>query len=203
MTGVASQICENPDSETKYKIESEWRQLFGKIPIWGKRNAILGDLSPYASFISYNYNSPIDFNLFEKEANSILTNVVNESSWLYETKHSNGSKALINYTVWSDVYGCNNCGEEIIFWNAAMDFENKNIKDEFKCPYCKAINSKDSSDRIFITKQDHALNQTIRTIKSVPVLIVYTFQNKRFQKTPDEFDFELLKIIDDSGFNGI
>src|SRR5690554_7248754 len=32
MTGVAAQICEKPDTETKYKIEHEWKQLFGKLP---------------------------------------------------------------------------------------------------------------------------------------------------------------------------
>jgi hypothetical protein len=90
MTGVAAQICENPDTETKYKIEHEWKQLFGKLPTWGKRKAICGDLSPFASFISYNYNSPVEHELFEEEINNLLQNVKKECSWLYETKHSDG-----------------------------------------------------------------------------------------------------------------
>ena len=29
--------------------------------------------------------------------------------------------ARVNYTVWSDVFICSNCGEEIVYWNAAAD----------------------------------------------------------------------------------
>jgi DNA modification methylase/DNA-directed RNA polymerase subunit RPC12/RpoP len=202
MTGVAAQICEIPDIETKYKIEHEWKQLFGKLPAWGKRKAICGDLSPYASFISYNYNTPADLDLVENESDAILNDVINNCSWLYETKHSDGGSGLINYTVWSDVFNCTNCGTEIVFWDAAMNFEEKKIDDEFKCQHCKSINAKDSSDRVLITKYDNALKETIRTIKSVPVLIVYTYQNKRYQKVPDSFDIALVEKIENSDFKG-
>ena len=203
MTGVATQICENPDKDTKYKIEQEWKQLFGILPTWGKRKAICGDLSPYASFISYNYNTPTDLNIFEKEADVILNGVIKGCSWLYETKHTDGGLGLINYTVWSDVFNCSNCGKEIIFWDAAMNFDLKKVIDEFNCPHCKSINKKNSSDRVLITKYDHTLKDTIRIIKSVPVLIVYTYKGKRFQKIPDDFDKKLVAKIENNDFNGL
>ncbi|NPD45117.1 DNA methyltransferase [Lentimicrobium sp. S6] len=201
MTGVAAQICENPDNETKYKIEQEWKTLFGSTPNWGKRKAICGDLSPYASFISYNYNTPADLDVVQKESQKILNEVLDECSWLYETKHIDNGLGMINYTVWSDVFNCHNCGHEIIFWDAAMNFDSKKVIDDFECPVCNSINNKKSSERVYETIYDKALEQTINRIKTVPVLIVYTYQNKRFQKTPDENDQKLIRKIENSGFN--
>jgi DNA-directed RNA polymerase subunit RPC12/RpoP len=202
MTGVAAQICGIPDTETKYKIEHDWKQLFGKLPVWGKRKAICGDLSPYASFISYNYNTPADLELVDKEAENMLNDVIKECSWLFETKHTDGGSGLINYTVWSDVFNCSNCGKEIVFWDAAMDMKQQKVLDEFKCPHCKSVNTKDSADKVIVTKYDSALKETIRTIKSIPVLIVYTYKDKRYQKAPDNYDFELISKIENSDFNG-
>jgi DNA modification methylase len=203
MTGVAAQICGNPDIETKYKIEHEWKQLFGKLPVWGKRKAVCGDLSPYASFISYNYNTPADLELVDTEAENILNDVIKECSWLYETKHTDGGSGLINYTVWSDVFNCTNCGNEIVFWDAAMDMKQQKVLDEFNCPHCKSVNTKDNADKVIVTKYDNALKETIRIIKSIPVLIVYTYKGKRYQKAPDNYDFELILKIENSDFNGL
>lgn len=67
MTGVAAQMCENPDPEFKYQLEKEMPGIK-----WGARKAILNDLSPAATFIAYNYNTPVDVAEFEKEAKRIL-----------------------------------------------------------------------------------------------------------------------------------
>jgi DNA modification methylase len=198
MTGVAAQICGNPDTETKYKIEHEWKQLFGKLPRWGKRKAICGDLSPYASIISYNYNTPADLELVDTEAENILNDVIKECSWLYETKHTDGGSGLINYTVWSDVFNCTNCGKEIEFWDAAMDMKLQKVLDEFKCPHCSTLNDKNSAEKTWITFFDTELNKTIRIAKSVPVLIVYTYNGKRFQKAPDANDKKLIERINEN-----
>ena len=196
MTGVAAQICENPDAETKYKIEHEWKQLFGKLPTWGKRKAICGDLSPFASFISYNYNSPVELELFENEINILLEKVTKECSWLYETQHDDGGIGSVNYTVWSDVFICSNCGEEIVFWDAALDRVQKKVLDEFSCPKCKSINSK-SSEKSWITVFDNDLNKIIKIAKTIPVYIVYTYKGKRYFKAPTDFDLKLIKKINE------
>jgi hypothetical protein len=197
MTGVAAQVCENPDSETKYKIEQEWKQLFDKTPSWGKRQAICGDISPYASFISYSYNTPVDLDVVESESDQILMDVISKCSWLYETKHTNGGVGLINYTVWSDVFSCANCGKEIVFWEAAMNMEKKKITDTFNCLHCNSINDKGSADKKWITFFDAQLNKTINIAKSVPVLIVYTYNGKRFQKSAATEDIKLVQKINE------
>jgi DNA modification methylase len=195
MTGVAAQICENPDTETKFKIELEWMQLFGKLPTWGKRKAICGDLSPYASFISYNYNTPADLEIVEKESENIFKDVLEQCSWLYETKHTDDGIGSINYTVWSDVFNCTNCGNEIIFWDASLDLEKKEVIDKIKCNICNNIDTKDNSNRVYTTYYDNIIKESISQVKYIPVLIVYTYKNKRFQKKPDNYDIGIIDKI--------
>jgi DNA modification methylase len=197
MTGVAAQLCANPDPETKYRIEKERRNLGLPAPLWGARRAVLGDLSPIASFIAYNYNTPVDVDAFEQEARRILAEVEAECGWMYETRHTNGKMGKINYTVWSDVFTCPQCGGEIVFWDAAVDKARGEVRDEFACPGCGALHTKRSVEKTWITRYDTALNQTIRQTKTVPVLINYTAGGKRFEKIADAEDLALIQKIDE------
>ena len=56
---------------------------------------------------------------------------------MYETLHTDGkTKGRINYTVWSDVFSCGECGKEIIFVEEALDTETGSIRETFPCPHC-------------------------------------------------------------------
>ncbi len=100
MTGVAAQL--SGDRETVeslgYKVTKdgtilEQKQENGKA-VWmpfsklGPRKAILNDLSPAATFIAYNYNTPVDVSEFEKEAERILAETEKEWGWMYATLHA-------------------------------------------------------------------------------------------------------------------
>ena len=87
MTGVAAQACANPEAQYKIQIESEWAQAGRGLPEWGRRYAILNDLSPSATFIAYNYNTPVDGKLFEQAANALLSRFEATYGWMYKTRH--------------------------------------------------------------------------------------------------------------------
>ena len=144
MTGIAAQMCGQPDLDFKRKIEEEMPDSK-----WGYRKAILCDLSPVATFITYNYNTPVNDTEFERESFRILSEIEEEYGWMYETTHVadgqtqyttdiNGTKRLakgkINYTVWSDVFVCTGCSLEILFYDIAWDKEKKRVRKEFHCP---------------------------------------------------------------------
>ena len=199
MTGVAAQMCGKCDIDLKNKIEEEFQKLEYKKPVWGARHAILGDLSPVASFIAYNYNTPVNAKRFELEAKKILSEVEKECGWMYETRHIDGSIGKINYVVWSDVFICPDCGGEIIFYDAAVDKEKGEVKEEFACPICGAKHTKKQVSKAMQTVFDKALNKTIQQAKTVPVLIQYVdTKGKRHEKKPDNFDFELINKIENS-----
>ncbi|WP_019416000.1 DNA methyltransferase [Paenisporosarcina sp. TG20] len=203
MTGVAANFCgdKNKIKEIGYTIEDNnvIDENGNAVTTVGKRQAILSDLSPIASFIASNYNSDRFKNGFLEQGLSILKQVEAEYGWMYETLHYD-QKARINYVVWSDVHTCPSCGEEIVF---GKEFEEKsnNIRGEFNCYHCDASVSKRKLVKVWKTIFDLKLNDTIETVKQIPVKINYTFEKKRYDKEPDSFDLDLLKKIEDLTIN--
>ncbi len=226
MTGVAAQMCGNKEAVESlgYKVERDGTILdesgkpFSKL---GARFAVLNDLSPAATFIAYNYNTPVDAKAFEREAKRILKDVEEECGWMYCTLSSEKLEDIerarsllkdrgkdfskeplawgrINYTVWSDVFSCPECGGEVVFWEAAVDKEEGKVRSEFSCPHCGASLTKKRMDRVIETKFDPAIGETVKQAKQIPVLINYSIGKKRYEKTPDEFDLALIEYIEKS-----
>ncbi len=176
------------------------------------RRAILVDLSPAATFIAYNYNTPVDVAAFEREAKRILREVEAECGWMYETWHKSpqdlsgfqnltglsGVKGRINYTVWSDVFLCPYCGDEIVFWDAAVDQEAGKVQDRFPCPGCGAEVTKRDLSRATDRVWDSALGREIERARQVPVLINYSVGKRRYEKKPDADDLALIRRIEES-----
>jgi DNA modification methylase/predicted RNA-binding Zn-ribbon protein involved in translation (DUF1610 family) len=207
MTGVAAAMCENPDRDFKIKLEEEARKE-GKTIEWGARKAVLCDLSPAATFIAYNYNTPVDVTEFEKEAKKILKEVEDECGWMYQTNHTidgtfqlgidgNPIKGRINYTVWSDVFLCPNCTKEMVFWDVAVNKKTGKVMDKFHCPHCGLLTDKRNVDKAKTTTYDKALGKTIEQTKQVPVMINYSVGRQRFEKSPDNEDLKLIEKIEE------
>ena len=207
MAGVAAAMCENPDGDFRMKLEEEARKE-GKVIEWGARKAILCDLSPAATFIAYNYNSPVNVEEFEREAKRILQEVEDECGWMYKTNHTidgmyqigiDGKpiKGRINYTVWSDVFLCPNCTGEMVFWDVAVNKQTGKVMKEFHCPHCGLLTDKRNVEKAKITIYDKALGETIEQAKQVPVMINYSVGRQRFEKAPDDDDLKLIEQIED------
>src|SRR5690554_3222111 len=110
MTGVAAQMCGNPEADLEFKLQLEKEMPNIK---WGARKAILNDLSPIATFIAYNYNNEFDIDKYRNEIQRINKELEKKCKWAYLTDHNkkdktflndtNGKKGLLDYIVWSDV----------------------------------------------------------------------------------------------------
>ena len=158
------------------------------------RRAILSDLSPVATFIAYNYNTPIDDTDFVLEARRILKEVTSACGWMYETWHPHcdapdRAKGRINYTVWSDLFECPYCSAEVVFWEAAFDEDTGRTSRTFACPDCSAEVNKRILDPILLPNG---------MTKQVPVLINYSVRGQRYDKKLDWHDFEVLQKVDAS-----
>lgn len=201
MTGVASQMCENPSSEFRAQLLSDDKDFK-----FGARYAILNDLSPAATFVAANYNMQVsDARKFDSLASEILDACEKEYSWMFRTKHNaqgqmvlGQQEGVINYVIWSDAFLCPNCGEEYVFWDLSVDEEKKITRDEMTCPHCGMKFKKKDCAHSLETYYDHLLGETVSVSKQVPVLINYTYGGKRYDKRPDKYDLELLKKIEDS-----
>ncbi len=196
MTGVAASMCATPDANFKFPMKNEPLNVK-----WGKRKFMGGDLSTIASYISYNYNNSIDASKFTERANEIITTVKKELLWLYTTRHNEQITGIINYTVWSDVYICSNCNEEIVFWDSAVDTENGMVNNEFECSKCNSIHTKRSVIDAINTIYSEISGRAESQKKRIPVLINYSVGGKRFNKKPDKYDYEVFERIDSFSFD--
>lgn len=194
MTGVAAQICADLDAEFVLSLQKEW-QTAERAPLrTGARRAVLNDLGPAATFISANYNLPFDAVAFEREAKRMLAELRSELGWMYTTRHTDGRKGTINYTVWSEVFACPNCSKEITFLAEAME-ESGRVRESFPCPHCGVTLNKDSLERVFETLVDPATGAPWQRVRFSPVIINYNVGSTRYEKAPDENDLAVLERI--------
>lgn len=232
MTGVAAQLCGDKSTVQSlgYRVEESGEVLqeevqtgearWGSFSSLGARQAILSDLSPAATFITHNYNSPKDRIEFDARARLAVKELEDNFGWMYQTLHQPNSAevnsacieiesqslpdfsrfgrvGVINYVVWSDVFNCPECAGEIVFWDAAVDIDNGAVRDSFPCPHCDSIQTKRSLDHAVSRLWDPALGKTIEQAKIVPVRINYSIDSRKsFDKKPDALDFALCAIID-------
>ncbi|AND42632.1 DNA methyltransferase [Cytobacillus oceanisediminis] len=192
MTGVAANMC--GDKEQVMSLNMKTAEV-------GSRKSILSDLSPAASFITANYNTEINSNNFVREMEKLIVQSESEFGNYYTTKHSNGENGQINYVIWSDVFECPECNEEIIFYNEAYDSKENVLLKNFPCPKCSIELSKEKMNRVFETVYDNVLNENINIGKQEPVQINYIYNKKQYKKVLDDLDKELIKRINDSVIN--
>lgn len=200
MTGVAAKRCSNINDikSLGYSIKENivWNgehQLNGI----GERNTILLDLSPAAALISQNYNQNFNIHDFEVESRKILKELEQKCSWLYTLE----SEKSINYTVWSDVFLCTSCSSEIVYWDAVVEFEKKNMKKLICCPTCGITLDRKKMERAWTNYYDDVLKTYIKIAKEVPVLTNYSKNKKRYDDLNSTKQKELLLKIENYTLN--
>lgn len=210
MTGVAAQLCGSRKEVEKlgYEVTKEGKVIDptngasahsarAAISQLGARRSILNDLSPAATFIAANYSIPVDADSFQHHARKLLDDIDDEFGWMYDTLHTDGkTRGRINYTVWSDVFTCGECGTELVFVDEALD-DTGSIRKSFPCPHCGAESKKSDLELRYEFLLDKAIGTPIQVPRRVPVLINYTANGDKYEKKPDEDDFALLRKIAD------
>ena len=196
MTGVAAQWCGTAPRKYRIELEQQWKKEGRQPPKWGARRAILGDLSPAATFIAANYNIPFDVDAFANAAQKLLDDVEEEIGWMYETQHTDGkTKGRINYTVWSECFACPDCAGEIVFYDVAFDKENSRVSKVLSCPHCNAIHTKEQLALHFEVIYDESDSRASKVVRRVPKMINYTVNGRAFEKAPDMNDLAVLDQI--------
>lgn len=227
MTGVAAQMCGDrnvvmslgyqvkPDGTIlQEETDKDGKKTWKAFSIIGGRRTALNDLSPAATFIAYNYNTPVDGDVFKIRYDQIISDFKKSTEYMWETLSSDGKTiGKINYTVWSDVYSCPECSGEIIYYKEAFHNVSSTVvfSPEFNCPHCSCLISKNPSktshaqkpNRIFESSFDPISKKVEEKQKQIPVLINYNIgtEGRRYQKQLDNYDLQRAMSIDlDSEF---
>lgn len=189
--GLAAQACGKPDPKDRQAIETE----MGPVQ-WGYRKAVLSDLSPSASVIAAGLNLPVDAAAFDKASKDILDRFDAELGWMYETTHTNGEKARIEYTVWSEVFTCPECGSAVVFYETAFNRGTMSVEEPFRCASvgCGAELDKGRLERRMTTLRTTA-GDTISRVELRPVRVHYVYNGDRYDKAPDESDEATLSRV--------
>ena len=200
MTGVAAQWCGTAPVDYRHQLEEEWKQAGHEAPEWGARRVVLNDLGPAATFITANYNTPFDVDAFSDAAQRILDEVDAELGWMYETLHTDGkTKGRINYTVWSELFTCPECSEEVVFLKEALDAETKRVEKEITCPGCSAKASKEQMGLVFEAFHDAPRGGVEKRPKRIPVLVNYRIGKDKYEKEPDAEDLAIIERVAELG----
>lgn len=106
-------------------------------------------------------------------------------------------KFQFNYTVWTDIFECPFCHNEINFWDVSLNEDKTKTLKKFQCPNCHSELTKNNLNRIFIEYYDKTINKTLKIAKQVPVRIYYKNGNKSRYKDLDEYDLNILKGLNE------
>lgn len=197
MTGVAAQFCGAAPDAYRRQIEQEWKTAGLDAPKWGARRVVLNDLGPAATFISAGYNLPFNLRAFETTARELLKVLAAEHGWMYDTLHSDGKTiGRIDYTIWSEVFSCPECGKESVFFDEAVDPDTKEVSETIRCPNCTAELRKEQMDLQYESYRDPSSGDVLQRPKRRPVLISYRIGKQTFEKRPDANDLRVLERVD-------
>ena len=155
------------------------------------RKPILIDLSPAATFIAFNFVTPVDASQYSEAFRIVLSSLADEELSLYGTHcRTCGKLVPMNYMVWSYGLVCKYCQEEFVLWDVARDerkdVRRSKIRTEFDCPYCGK----------------HLKKRYLRRTQLYPVQVgYYCCDSGRRESTadPDEYDLALIQTIDVEG----
>lgn len=141
-------------------------------------DAILNDLSPAASFISYNFVARVDPVAYRAALFHILERLEDLEQTLYGTTcRECGSSVVQLYTVWSYIVDCSHCSRPFVLWEHCRRYGNTvrehKILRKFPCPNCRRE----------VTKS------LLKRRNSLPVFLGYRCCSSRIQEHPlDEPD---------------
>jgi DNA modification methylase len=208
MTGVAAQMCGDREmvKSLGYQVkqngtvlqeeaDENGRKVWTEFSAFGKRNAVLNDLSPLASFVASNYNSLSSFDDHIYEIEKLFKSIRKDQEHLYKTQDpETGKFGIADFYIWSEVFTCPECSHEESLFELAVDKSTYKLVDKFPCPSCKADLSKDKLERVW-TSTLVPTGEIVKESKCDLVEVSCKFGGKQKRYRPTSFD---QKNIEDS-----
>ena len=188
MTGVAATLC---GSQKELVSLTSLNNVDKNL---GSRNAICSDLSPIASLINSIYNvAGNSRSHFYDSSIKLIEQVENEFKWMYLVNHNGKNIGQLNYIVWSEIFSCPECSNDVNFWEAAV--EGLDVKSQFNCRSCNSLLTKRTLQKKWITCVNEFTDEIQKELDFKPVFINYKVGKKSFEREINDSDIELLEKI--------
>ncbi|MGO9958128.1 MAG: DNA methyltransferase [Solirubrobacteraceae bacterium] len=144
------------------------------------RHAVLNDLSVGAVHLASNMTAAVDPVALRTQADKVLAAVRGSYARWYRTEGRDGEAATIDWTLWSEQYGCPRCGHVMALWDVAVDRCSGKVASGWACPRCAAS----------VTKR------TGFAAGAAPAWMSITDSSGRYERAPSEADLELIRALE-------
>lgn len=199
MTALAAQFLAKPDAAFVRSIENERSALGHPQPRWGARDAVLFDISPFATFLSRGFNSDLSAETFVAAAQSLVSDSETATGWMYG---GSTGRARTSYVVWGDVLFCD-CGAELSLWEPVQGAGGSlTLGAVGTCPKCHADLAVQKLQRAHHTYLDSFLGQTITQNRQRILLVEESTSAGVRRRVPTTADFDLIARTEAEGSPG-
>lgn len=191
-TGIAALLAEHPTEKMK-----EIAQDFGVELKWGKRHAILYEISTYAAFAIKTMTNRLTAEEYASVVDDFIKKAEALISAMYATKSPEGREGQIRYVIWTEVLNCPKCNAEIDYFKNGTSRNPATFFDKIECPYCHTVAS--VKDMGFATEEhyDKLLSKNIIR-KKRNIAWVYGISGKeKWNRAATKDDIALVKKIEE------
>ena len=117
----------------------------------------------------------------------LAASVKDEFTWLYGTVCDRcKGPATIQYTIWSDVFACAGCGENLVLWDVAVDHRRARFTNPL---HVRTVEKNTASLGLRLPEFP------VRTVYSLP-----TVSTRRWEHSTTQSERELIAEIDSAAF---
>lgn len=131
-------------------------------------HAVLLDLSPAATFITYNYLFGVAPDQLRAEGAQLLAEVTPFYDLLYRDAYGDFS-----YTIYADQFRCPHCATAVTFWDAMVDVAAMRLKPTLQCTECGKAIPKAGQARVWHTHDDALIGAPVTQAEQTPVARKY------------------------------
>lgn len=189
-TGLATMLCDQPTHEM-----IETAKKLGVQPIWGKRQAVLYELSSLGAFIAKVMSNPPSSKSFIETARQLINEIEKELEGIYAVKDDESKLGTLRYLIWSEILVCPECMHENSFWENAVSRTPLAISSTFKCPKCNHTGTIAKIQRATEPVTDPVLNKKHIRKKRIPVWIYGKTGKRTWNREATKNDLKLIQEI--------
>lgn len=191
-TGIAALLTEHP---TEKMIEIS--KALGVEPIWGKRNAILYEISTYATFATKTITNRLKAKEYANAVDDFINRAENIINWMYSAKSPEGKDGFIRYVVWTEMLICPKCKAELDYFQNGTSRNPATFYDRIECPHCHKTSLVEEMD--FVTEEyyDKILAKTIIRKKRKIAWVYGSSGKENWDRIVTDDDLALVQKLED------
>ena len=194
-TGIAALLCEYPTIKMK-KLAKE----FDINPKWGKRNAVIYEISTYGPFAARTLTNRLKANEFKSAVKDFIQQAENELNWYYRTKDPYGNEGIIRHIIWSEMLICPSCGNELSYFDNGTSRNPVQFLKTIKCPYCQETHDIQSFKPALERVYDSLLNKYTIRKKRVPAWVYGTTNGKNWDRKANDDDRNFMQSLEKKNY---